>query len=82
VLRAIAPALTASVAMGAALLALYHPLHTRLDSPVLFLGIMMLLGTALYAALLLVFARGFVARELGDLRRLVTGAGPLTGAEA
>jgi O-antigen/teichoic acid export membrane protein len=82
VLRAIAPALVTSAAMGAALLALYQPLRIRLDSPVLFLAAMMLLGAAIYAALLLVFARGFVVRELGDLRRLVGGATALSGAEA
>jgi O-antigen/teichoic acid export membrane protein len=82
VLRAIAPALATSLAMGGALLALYQPLRSRLDSPGLFLGVMMLIGAGIYAGLLLVFARGFVAREVGDLRRLVTGAAPLNGAEA
>jgi O-antigen/teichoic acid export membrane protein len=82
VLRAIGPAAVTSAAMGASLLALYQPLRARLDSPVLFLGVMVLVGGVIYAALLLLFARGFVIRELGDLRRLVAGTTPLSGAEA
>jgi O-antigen/teichoic acid export membrane protein len=82
VLQAIAPALVTSVAMGGALLALYQPVRARLDSPVLFLGVMVLAGAGIYTALLLLFARRFVTRELGDLWRLLTGAAPLSGAGA
>ena len=80
-LRAVGPTLTASVAMAGALLALYQPLRGWVGSPVVFLGVMVLLGAAIYTALLLLFARDFVTRQLGDLRRLVGGAAPLSGAE-
>ena len=81
-LKAIGPALATSIAMGGALLALYQPLRSQLASPIAFLGLMVLIGAAVYTGLLFVFARGFVHRELGDLRRLVMGPASLSGAEA
>jgi len=82
VLGAISPALATSIAMGGVLLALYHPLRTQLPSAIAFLVVMVVIGAAVYAGLLLLFARGFVRRELEDLRRLVGGPTPLSGAEA
>jgi O-antigen/teichoic acid export membrane protein len=82
VLKAIGPALATSIAMGGALLALYQPLRSQLESQIAFLGVMILIGAAVYSGLLFVFARGFVRRELGDLRRLVMGPAWLSGAEA
>ncbi|HKU59902.1 MAG TPA: lipopolysaccharide biosynthesis protein [Gemmatimonadales bacterium] len=81
VLAAIAPALTTSIVMGGALLTLYQPLKARLESPLAFLVVMVGIGAAIYLGLLLLFARGFVRREVGDLRRLVTGPA-LSQAEA
>ena len=49
---------------------------------VAFLGAMILIGAAVYSGLLFVFARGFVRRELDDLRRLVMGPASLSGAGA
>jgi Polysaccharide biosynthesis C-terminal domain len=82
VLQGIGPALATSIAMGGALLTLYQPLRSQLGSPIAFLGLMVLIGAAVYTGLLFVFARGFVRRELGDLRRLVMGPASLSGAEA
>ncbi len=82
VLAAITPALATSIAMGGALLALHQPLRAQLPSTIAFPALMVIIGAAVYAGLLLLFARGFVRRELGDLRRLLTGPAPLSGAEA
>ena len=81
-LGSIGPTLTASVAMAGALLAMYQPVRAHLDSRIVFLGVMVLAGTAIYAGLLLFFARDFVTRQLGDLRRLVGWASPLSEAES
>jgi O-antigen/teichoic acid export membrane protein len=80
-LGAVGPTLATSAAMAGALLAMYQPLRARLDSPIVFLGVMVLAGAAIYAALLLLFARDFVTRQLGDLRRLFVGVAALRGAE-
>lgn len=82
VLAAVSPALATSIAMGGAMLALYQPLRSLLPSAIGFLATMVAVGATVYAGLLLLFARGFVGRELGDLRRLVSGPAPVSGAEA
>jgi O-antigen/teichoic acid export membrane protein len=80
-IRSIGPTLMASVAMGAVLLALYQPVRAHLDSRIGFLSVMVLAGAVIYVGWLLLFARDFVTRQLGDLRRLVGWVSPLSEAE-
>jgi hypothetical protein len=80
-LGSIGPTLTASVAMGGVLLALYQPVRAHLESRIGFLSVMVVIGAVIYIGWLLLFARDFVIRQVGDLRRLVGWVSPLSEAE-
>jgi O-antigen/teichoic acid export membrane protein len=74
VLASIAPALGMSLLMAGALLALGQLLGDRIDNRALHLLVMVATGAAVYTALLLLFARRFVAQQIEDFKRLLPGA--------
>jgi O-antigen/teichoic acid export membrane protein len=74
VLGAIAPGLLMALVMAGVLLALRHPVADRLHHRGLFVLVMTVTGAAVYTGSLLVFARGFVVQQIGDLRKLLTSA--------
>ena len=68
--EAIAPALLMALVMAGGLLALGHFIEDRFHHSAIFLLAMVLAGSALYAASLLLFARKFVLEQIRDLARL------------
>ncbi len=73
-LRSIAPPLFTSLIMAGALLVLDRLLGPRFEHRAVHLLFMVSAGFAVYAVSLLVFARGFVAQQIRDFRRLLPGA--------
>lgn len=80
-LKAIAPALSMALVMAAAMLAMDHFVGHRFDNRALFVVCMALTGATVYALSLLLFARRFVAEQIGDLKQLLPSA-KLSGAGA
>ncbi len=68
--EAIAPALLMALVMAGGLLALAHFIGDQFHHRGVFLLTMVLAGSALYAASLLLFARKFVLEQIRDLARL------------
>ena len=73
-LRSLAPPLLTSLVMAGALLGLDRLVGGRFGNRGLQLLCMILTGAAIYAAAMLLFARGFVVQQVRDFRRLLPGA--------
>ena len=73
-LRSISPPLFISLVMAGALLALEHLVGGRFENRAVHLLFMVAAGVAVYGASLLLFARGFVAQQIRDFKRLLPGA--------
>jgi hypothetical protein len=73
-LRSLAPPLLTSLIMAGTLLGLDRVIGARIGHRAAYLLFMISAGGATYAAALLLFARGFVAQQVKDVRRLLPGA--------
>jgi O-antigen/teichoic acid export membrane protein len=71
VLVAIAPGLLMAVIMACALWAAGPLIGGGLPNRISFVAVMTVLGAAVYLGALMVFARGFVRQQVGDLRKMV-----------
>jgi O-antigen/teichoic acid export membrane protein len=71
VLAAIAPGLLMALVMAGALVVIGRLIGDGLPNRVLFILVMAAMGAAVYVGSLMLFARGFVRQQVGDLREMV-----------